>query len=296
MDRARIIELWRMIPPVKRRRIRGKELPDKLSHLAGRDRTGWLFDPAFGWNFVSLMHFAGADLPPTVTEPWLRLGYDFLNGYYSEAVAEAKSWTHESAAYVRGAVETCLLDINASVERAARFAGLPEDSVGAYEQLWFNVVDRKQDTVYLSRIVYPEGRIGEFSKDYVFRENPVTIAMRGGYNCGMGDGMYFLGMREARPAMRSPMREFEEAVGRDAAWLARNGLAGQDLQVVQIAKALSTSSRIGGQSDDGPVDSGPAMLGEQLIQNMLKSKRKEQMSAIRKRNERAAGPEPGPMD
>ena len=72
--------------------------------------------------------------------------------------------------------------IDAHLHLVAEVTGIPRRTVEAFETLFFNVLDRHQDGLYLSSLAYPGGRPVEFDEDY-FETTPIAdLILRAAYN------------------------------------------------------------------------------------------------------------------
>jgi hypothetical protein len=72
--------------------------------------------------------------------------------------------------------------VDAHLDIVAEKTGISRRTVEAFEVLFFNVLDRHEDGLYLSEIVYPEGRQVEFAENY-FESAPISdLLLRAAYN------------------------------------------------------------------------------------------------------------------
>lgn len=90
----------------------------------------------------------------------------------------------------------------------SKFLGIPYNVVEAYEILFFNVIDRKDDAIFISHEVYPGTRFVEFQETYFTHSSLRDLVRRAGYNhrdthmtaylLGIGDRQ-FIGDLAGRP-------------------------------------------------------------------------------------------------
>ena len=88
------------------------------------------------------------------------------------------------------------------------YLGIPYDVVEAYEVLFFNVLDRKDDAMFIAHEVYPGTRCVEFQETYFTHTSLRDLVRRAGYNhrdtsmtaylLGIGDRK-FIGELASRP-------------------------------------------------------------------------------------------------
>jgi len=172
--------------------------------------------------------------------------------YSTPAISQAMALAAPSMASVRAGLEGCLLAPNATVASAAKLTGLQRDTVAAYEKLFFNVLDRKDDVMYLQRIVYPHGRMVELMDNYIQQTALTDLCRRAGYNNGAEDVMFFMGAsNNALEALlqAASAKQLESMIMAFGLLLARNGGMNQQqaLPALTNAKQLLTAGKLGGE-------------------------------------------------
>jgi len=147
-------------------------------------------NPAYGWEISGKLARARRPFPETVSgrDEWLFRAYMMCLDpvtHHDHDVESAYFLSREptTAATLKAMLMTGLGDpVPAHLSRVAEAAGIPRSTVEAFEILFFNVLDRCKDGLYISNIVYPEGRQVEFEEDY-FATTPVSdLILRAGYN------------------------------------------------------------------------------------------------------------------
>jgi len=159
----------------------------------------------------------------------------------------------------RAAVEGLLLAADATLPAVANASGLPVEAVKAFERLFFNVLDRRDDTMYLQSIVYPHGRLVELVEGYMERTGLRDFIRRAGYNNGPDDVMYLMGASTSALdaiSQASAPKQLESLMMAYGFMLARNGGMHQSRSAgLNNAKALLTAGKLGGETlDDSPMD------------------------------------------
>lgn len=140
---------------------------------------------------------------------------------------------------------------------AAR-TGMPKDTIEAYEALFYNVLDRQQDALYIANEVYPNTRIVEFSDDY-YQTTPLgDLLKRAGYNykdmdltaylAGLGDRTYMAKLA----AMDNREAELSKHIMGNGLILSRANLLNQRSIGMSRANSLLAASRQSGQQVDEP--------------------------------------------
>ena len=89
-----------------------------------------------------------------------------------------------------------LLCPGSSTRRVAEVLNIEEDVVEAYECLFFNVIDRRADSLFLRNHVYPDTKMEEMVKGYFEKANLGQVLLRLGYNYTMEDVLHFAGVRQ----------------------------------------------------------------------------------------------------
>jgi hypothetical protein len=171
--------------------------------------------------------------------------------YGTEAVRGAVALTTPYLANTCASVQGLLLAPGADAQSVANLVGLSRDIVAAYEKLFFNVLDRKDDLQYLQRIVYPHGRMVELMDNYLQRETMGALARRAGFNNGAADVLFFMGAsNSALDALlqAASAKQLESMMMAFGLLLARNGGLNQaSLPALSNARQLLTAGKLGGE-------------------------------------------------
>lgn len=96
----------------------------------------------------------------------------------------------------RTILNAALMAKDATIEKVAAALGLPEKTIEAYEALFFNVLDRRDDALYLRNIVYPESRLVELCDNYLEETSLDVLLLRIGYNSGLEAVLYAAGLKD----------------------------------------------------------------------------------------------------
>jgi hypothetical protein len=154
-------------------------------HLSGIVERAGVFvqihsDTAFGWHTAKT--FAGIRQPFPMTvigrDHWLFKAYLMHfnpTGYFDPSVLEAYhlSQLPGISAKLKSLLMTGLgKPINAHLDLVAEKTGIPRRTVEAFEILFYNILDRHKDGLYLSSLVYPDCRVVVFAEDY-FKTTPI---------------------------------------------------------------------------------------------------------------------------
>jgi hypothetical protein len=144
------------------------------------------------------------------------------------------------------------------IAEVALKTGLPKDTIEAYESLFYNILDRQDDLLYIAHLVYPNTRIVEFADDY-FQSTPLgDLLKRAGYNhkdmdltsylAGIGDRDYMarLSAADNREA------ELSKNIMGNGLILSRANLLNQRSIGMSRASTLLAASRQSGQQTEEP--------------------------------------------
>lgn len=153
-------------------------------------------------------------------------------------------------------------NVDDQIKRIAGHLGLPVALVEAYECLFYNVLDRRADAVYITQEVYPETRLVEFSDSYLQSATLVDLIKRSGYNnrdinlssylLGIGDQSY-LAKIAARPDRESELTKYMMGNG---LMLTRANLLNQRSVGMSRVSTLLAASRQSGTQTERPVMDG----------------------------------------
>jgi hypothetical protein len=174
-------------------------LVERLARLEPRGSSGIVHaagaivqihsNPAFGWYIAKAFARARAMFPTTVIgrDRWLFQAYLMhLNpaASFDPSVLEAYHLSQQPISKTLKALLVAGLGkpVDTHLDIVAEKTGISRRTVEAFEVLFFNVLDRCEDGLYLSEIVYPEGHQVEFDEDY-FESTPVeALLLRAAYN------------------------------------------------------------------------------------------------------------------
>lgn len=183
----------------------------------------------FGWRYVKALIEADSPLPYDLepAEEALYRCYVFESGIGDDpdlvyAIALAQEHNYYQASVIQG----LLLVPGATWRSVARHVRLPVDVIMLYEQLFFNVLDRKNERLFISKLVFPQGRIGALANE-VDRLDVRMVLRRAGYENGAEDVLWAAGITRGFPqgAMDASRcaKELEEYILKTTLFMAKNG-------------------------------------------------------------------------
>ena len=207
--------------------------------------------PDFGWYAVERLCAAGVEFPifPEGKINWLFRAWlwkndpDEYKNHPSIIPLRNALDIHADASNrpTRALLNAALISSDATIEAVASALGLPCDVVAAYEALFFNVLDRRDDQTYLANIVYPNTRLEEQLEDYLEVTSLDVLLLRIGYNGQLKDVLYAGGLRDNPTAGMTGAEaaaRLEEAFLATGCVLATNGFLNQAKMHPAIAATL----------------------------------------------------------
>lgn len=239
-------------------------------------------DPTFGWKAAARLWETNTERFPMfpsgnmqwVYKAWLLLSDEerYAGHPHYEAIHEAYAlFTRGDKQVSRGIVEAALITGEGDVDSIARLIGMNPLELAAYEALFFNVLDRKQDAMFLREIVYPATRLEETTENYFNLANLNKLLLRLGYNKGLADVLYFAGYKTNLAegiTTAQAQEDFQKASLIQGYVLSRAGFLNYDKQHVSIssARALVQASKLGGEIINGDAATGifAEIVGAQL--------------------------------
>jgi len=179
--------------------------------------AAWDWDdnhPAFGSRYVRYFITVCQPLPACAEHIyWIKRLYDNIrHGVRNEALNTAASWEQGGQRH-RTMIRVCLIAPNTTPATICAFTGLDPIAIDAYAQLYFNVLDRRDDTVFIDNIAYAKGPGREFSDpEYFKRETAEQRLLRASYVRGMPFALNLMGI-PLRPDRGPTSSEFNLRYG-----------------------------------------------------------------------------------
>jgi len=232
-------------------------------------------DLAFGYHFIRALIKDSVDIPPDVAERELLDFYWFeqLGNPNSDLVA-ALAIHHPSSRFLENSVQAMLLT-EASLRDIAETSGVPERVLRYYEQLFFNVRDRRRESLFIANVVYPEHRLVETMEGYMRDIDAGSFLRRSGYNNGLDDVAYFIGLQvDSVRASHSDNAQqlaskLESSIMANGFYLARNGFLNQrSAQGLSSARSLLVAAKQGGEDTTNLDSFGASTLGASLVEEL----------------------------
>lgn len=220
-------------------------------------------DLSLGWKSAQLLSNSNISFPCFLQgdDLWIFKAYLYCidsKKFFNRAVAEARGLTSNHMSRDNETIRALLISDDVDYKYIARKTSLSEDTVKAYERLFFNIVDRKQDYMFIKNVVYPDGRMVEMFDDYLKNEDLGKILMRTGYNNGAEHVLHFAGFKSGLVhslANGNDMpAQLESLFMANGYLLARNGWINQRANAVGLhnARNILQASKQGGVEEQKP--------------------------------------------
>ena len=196
--------------------------------------------------------------------------------FFNRAVAEARGLASNHMSRDNETIRALLISDEIDYKYISRRTSLSEDTIKAYERLFFNIVDRKQDHMFIKNVVYPDGRMVEMFDDYLKNEDLGKILMRTGYNNGAEHVLHFAGFKSGLVhslANGNDMpAQLEALFMANGYLLARNGWLNQRANAVGLhnARNILQAAKQGGVEEQKPSPfTGVAdILSSEMLNNL----------------------------
>lgn len=239
-------------------------------------------DLSFGWHFIKSFAESGKSLPNCVMdEETLIRAYNFER-YGSRDLEVAQAIAVEtSIPTIRNTIVSLLFAEDVSVEKISKIVNLPASVVRIYEELFYNILDRKQDAMFVAGIIYPETRAEEFDINYSKNVDPVTLLMRVGYNTGVNNVLALAGFREnfvEYSDTANSTNKLEGAIMSNALFMAQCGfLNSRESTGITNAKNIMAAAKHGGGDENTFQETGvgAAPMGTIIINELISSQQKD---------------------
>jgi len=225
----------------------------------GRFATAYK-DLSFGWNFARTMALnrRPMQVPLNGRDEWVWRAYLYAINpikYKDKALAEAITWMGADYAKERSVANALLVSGDMDLDKIAKVLNKKQEVISAYEILFFNIWDRKADELFLSSIIYPNGRAVEFFNGYTTNEGLDVQLLRAGFNNGAAHVLHLAGFSSqlvTKYLSADTVQRLESFVMANGLILAMNGWLNQGPEAghgVNSALRLISAAKAGGQDE-----------------------------------------------
>lgn len=165
--------------------------------ITGRFMTAYK-NLAFGWQYARTMALNRLPLPTFLSgrDSIIWTAYFYCQDpllYRDETLIQAIGYMAPNRRKDQAVLNALLMSNDADLETIASHLNTTVEVISAYEILFFNIIDRKIDQLFLASIVYPNARVVELFDHYVENEYLDMLLMRAGFNNGIKHVLYLAG-------------------------------------------------------------------------------------------------------
>lgn len=255
MTLDRIYELVSLLPPES---TYPHSAPLPLHDHMGRStrsleqdrRAAARTDPRFGWKFVMCFVRLGLKLPDLAKETILNRAYRYEMLHERDSlISEAILLDHRLMSFARNVIQASLIIEGLSYRDIGEQIGYDKEVVYAYEQLFFNVRDRRSDRAYIASLVFPDHTTVELSPHYTQMTHSNQHLMRMAWRHGAEPMLNLAGMqaRNVEHQANEMGRRLESAIMANAVQVSRLGLLNQaNVPGLMHGRAIITATKQSG--------------------------------------------------
>jgi hypothetical protein len=238
-------------------------------------------DLSLGWKSAKLLAGSSVPFPCFISgdDLWIYKAYLYCldsKKFFNRSIAEARGLASNQMSRDNEAIRALLISDDIDYKFISARTSLSIDTVKAYERLFFNVVDRKQDHMFIKNVVYPDGRLVEMFDDYLKNEDLGKILIRTGFNNGADHVLHFAGFRSGLVHSlangNNMPNQLEALFMANGYLLARNGWINQRSHAAGVSNArnLLQAAKQGGVEEQKPSPfAGVAdILSNEMLSNL----------------------------
>lgn len=241
-------------------------------------------NPSMGWQAAAVYASQGKSLPIPLMgkDKWVFKAYLYCmdpKRFGHRNIIEAIMLAHPEMKSVRDVVESLMLtgDIN-TPEKISQSTGIPKDTLEAYESLFFNISDRRKDSMYIRNLVYPESRLVEMFDGYSTNEDIGMLLKRFGYNHNGSELLFLSGLpSEFQQDMSTAAAagKLEGVLMQQGYLLTKLGFSNQtrNAQAIYHARSVIAAAKQGGQDNSG--DDAPMSSVSELLYTTFRDESRE---------------------
>ena len=240
-------------------------------------------DLSFGWHFIKSFADKKLDLPSCVVdEHTLVRAYNFERyGNRDLKLAQAIAIETSLPSSVRNTITSLFFSEAITVEEIARITSFDAEVIRLYEELFFNILDRKEEALFIAGLVYPETRAEEFNTSYLQDVSNNTLLQRVSYNSGTESVLALAGFKQNfvdYGDVANNTNKLEGAIMSNAYFMAVCGfLNSSQAPGINNAKNIMAAAKHGGGDETGfqEIGVGAAPMGTIIINELMDSQRGE---------------------
>lgn len=238
-------------------------------------------DLSLGWKCARLLANSNTAFPCFLSgeDLWVFKAYLYCldsKRFFNRFVVEARGLASNQLQRSSEAINALLISPEVDYQFISNRTSIHVETIKAYEKLFFNIVDRRDDYMFIKNVVYPDGRMVEMFDDYLKNEELGRILIRTGYNNGPEHVLHFAGFKSSLlnnlAAGENMPGQLEALFMANGYLLARNGWLNQRADAVGLynARSILQAAKQGGVEEQKPSPfAGVAdILSDELMNNL----------------------------
>lgn len=238
-------------------------------------------DLSLGWKCSRLLANSNTPFPCFIygEDLWLFKAYLYCldnKRFFNRHVAEARGLASNQMQRSCEAINALLISSDVDCKYIADRTSIHVDTIKAYEKLFFNIVDRQNDYMFIKNVVYPDGRMVEMFDDYLKNEDLGRILLRTGYNNGAEHVLHFAGFKSGLlntlASGNTMPAQLEALFMANGYLLARNGWLNQRADAVGLynARSIMQAAKQGGveETKPSPFTGVADIISNELVANL----------------------------
>ena len=240
-------------------------------------------DLSFGWHFIKSYSDLQYDLPcEVIDEHNLVRAYNFER-YDNRDIPLAQAIAIETSlpTNIKNTITSLFFSEGITIQAVAEITNFDEDTIRVYEELFFNVLDRKHEALFIAGLVYPETRAEELNPRYLQNVSNETLLRRVAYNNGTESTLALAGFKDTFLQFSdatSSTNKLESAIMSNAYFMAACGfLNSRDAPGIANAKNIMAAAKHGGGEEASFQETGfgAAPMGTIIINELMHAQKDE---------------------
>jgi hypothetical protein len=235
-------------------------------------------DLKFGWHFIKSHDVENLSLGSYVTNEALIRAYNFERYKTPDRdVAYAIAIETTMPKYFKNLIVSLFFSPGISIEKISEIVKVPKEVIKIYEELFYNILDRRDEAAFIAEQIYPESRAEEFQSDYAESTTYDTLMKRSSYNNSLEDLLHLAGYREsdvlegASQNLQEESTRLETAIMNNANYLVKSGMINsRNVVGISAAKNLLAAAKHGGNEDSAEIGVGLSPMGTVLMTEVLR--------------------------
>tara|TARA_B100000579_G_C22848316_1_gene865795 strand:- start:1854 stop:2780 length:927 start_codon:yes stop_codon:yes gene_type:complete len=235
-------------------------------------------DLKFGWHFIKSHNAANLTLGSYVTNESLIRAYNFERYKTPDRdVAYAIALETTMPKYFKNLITSLCFSPGMDYQKISDIVKVPKEVIKIYEQLFYNILDRREEAAFIAEQIYPESRAEEFKPDYMDNVPYDTLMKRSGYNNSIEDLLYLAGFRESdvfdggAQNLQEESTRLETAIMNNANYLVKAGMINsRNVVGIASAKNLLAAAKHGGAEETAEVGVGLSPMGSVIMTEVLR--------------------------